>query len=155
MRATPPTVKIGATLVLVACGMAVLVSLHPEKLKAPAWVAFSAVGLLGFAGVCVIVQALRSNGLARWLVCALLGGMTVIPAWIAFGSGSRQCSAASFGLRSAVSEAVCRGVFGVSTVILGVLFTVAVRAALRARKVGCFRCWLPSKRRERDHENQC
>jgi hypothetical protein len=134
MKLTPPTVKIGATLTLAACGMAVLVYLHPEKLKAPAWVAFSAVGLLGFAGACVIVQALRWNDLARWLVCALLGGMTVIPAWIALGSGSRQCSAVSFGLRSAVSEAMCRGVFGVSTVILAALFAVAVRAALRARQ---------------------
>jgi hypothetical protein len=133
MRNTQPTVKIGTALLLAACGMAVVVHLHPEKLKAPAWVAFFALGLFGFTGVCIIVQALRLNSLARWLVCALLGAMAVVPAWIAFGSEPRQCTVVSLGARSATSEVMCRGAFGAGAAIIAIMFVFAVRGALRSR----------------------
>lgn len=131
-----PTVKIGASLFLAACGMAVLIHTNPERLKAPEWVALFAIGLFGFAGICIAAQALRLHGLVRWLVCALLGAMAVIPAWIALGSGSRQCTMVSLGTRAATSEIVCRGAFGVGALLLAALFLVAVRGALRARRAG-------------------
>jgi len=136
VRTTQPTVKIGASLFLVACGMAVLIHTHPERLKAPEWVALLAVGLLGFAGICVAAQALRLDRLVRWVVCVLLGAMAVVPAWIALGPGSRQCTMVSLGVRSATPEVVCRGVFGAGAVVLAVLFMVAVGGALRARRAG-------------------
>lgn len=134
MRTTRPTVGIGIAVFLVALGMAVPIHLHPEQLKAPAWIAFCALGLLGFSGVCIIAQALRLEGLARWLVCLLLGGMAVIPAWIAFGVGARRCTTVALGAHSAVSEMVCRGSFGVGAIVLALMSGLAVRGALRTRR---------------------
>jgi hypothetical protein len=136
MKTTPPTVGIGAGLLLAAGCMAVLVQMHSEKLKAPAWVVFFALGLLGFAGICIIGQALRLNGLVRWLVCVLLGAMVAIPGWVAFGSGPRQCSVVSFGTHSAASAVVCRSAFGAAAIVLAIMFAVAVRNALRSRHAG-------------------
>ena len=138
MRTTSPTIKLGAGMLVAGCALSLLVHLHPEKMRAPAWVVFSAVGLFGFAGIVVIAQALRLHRLAHWLVCGFLGAMAVVPGWIAFGSGPRQCTVLSFGARSAASESVCRGAFGVGTVILLAMFVAAVRGALRARQSsGC------------------
>ena len=133
MTTRPPTVKLGAAIVVGAGALAALMQLHPDKLRAPAWIALSAAGVLGVAGVCVIAQALRLHRLARWLVCGLLGAMAVIPGWIAFGGGPRQCSLIAFGARSAASETLCRGAFGVGTVSLLAMVALAVRGALRAR----------------------
>lgn len=136
VKRTPPTVGIGFLILLVAGGMSFLVHLHPEKLKAPAWVAYLALGLLAFAGVCVVALALRLNQLARWLVCVLLGAMAIVPAWIALGSGTRQCTMFSLGARAAVSEVACRGAFGIGATILATMFILAVRGALRSRDAG-------------------
>src|SRR6478672_6224751 len=75
MTTRPPTVKLGAAIVVGAGALAALMQLHPDKLRAPAWIALSAAGVLGAAGVCVIAQALRFHRLAHWLVCGLLGAM--------------------------------------------------------------------------------
>lgn len=136
VKRTPPTVGIGFLILLVAGGMSLLVHLHPEKLKAPAWVAYLALGLLAFAGVCIVALALRLNQLARWLVCVLLGAMAIVPAWIALGPGPRQCTMFSLGARAAVSELACRGAFGIGAMILAALFILAVRGALRSRDAG-------------------
>lgn len=116
--------------------MAVLIHTHPERLRAPEWIALLAVGLFGLAGACITAQALKLNGLVRWLVCMLLGAMAVVPAWIALGPGPRQCTMVSLGSRFAASEIICRGAFGAGALMLAVLFMVAVRGALRARHAG-------------------
>ena len=136
VRTTQPTVKLGASLFLAACGITVLIHTHPEQLRAPEWVAVVAVGLFGFAGICIATQALRLNRLVRWLVCGLLGAMSVVPAWIAFGPGPRQCTMMSLGAHSAVSEVTCRGAFGAGALVLALMFVIAVRGALRARRAG-------------------
>lgn len=133
---TPPTVNLGFLILLAAGGMSWLVHLHPEKLKAPAWEAYLALGLLAFAGVCVVMLALRLNPLTRWLVCVLLGAMAIVPAWIALGSGPRQCAMFSLGARGAVSEVACRSAFGIGATILAAMFILAVRGALRSRDAG-------------------
>jgi hypothetical protein len=133
---TPPTVNLGFLILLAAGGMSWLVHLHPEKLRTPAWVAYLALGLLAFAGVCVVVLALRLNQLTRWLVCVLLGAMAIVPAWIALGAGPRQCAMFSLGARGAVSEVACRSAFGIGATILAAMFILAVRGALRSRDAG-------------------
>lgn len=133
-RTTRPTVGIGVAVFVAALGVAVLVHKYPGQLKAPGWVAFLALGLLGLAGVCIVAQALRLEGLGRWLVCLLLGGMAVIPAWIAIGGGARRCTTVLVGARSAVSDAVCRGSFGFGAIVLALMFGLAVRGALRSSR---------------------
>ncbi|AXK71073.1 hypothetical protein DWG18_01410 [Lysobacter sp. TY2-98] len=132
MGTTRPPIAVGIGLVIVAAGMAALVHGHPEQLKAPAWVVFTALGLFGLAGRCLVGQALRLEGLVRWLVCVLLGAMIIVPGWIAFGSGPRQCTTLAFGARIATSEVVCRGAFGAGALILVIMFAIAVRGAVRA-----------------------
>lgn len=134
-RRLQPTVGLGLALILLACATAALVHLQPERLRAPAWVAYLALGAFGFAGVCVIAQALRLHGLGRWLICILLASMTAIPSWIALGSGPRQCTSGGLAGRLEVSEFVCRGAFGIGAVLLGLMFLIALRDALRSRQV--------------------
>lgn len=136
MTNTQPTFKIGVTLILAACGMAFLVHMHPERLKAPEWVALLAVGLFGVAGACITAQALRFQRLVRWLICVLLGAMAIVPAWIALGAGGRQCTVLSLGASAAVSEAACRGAFGAGALVIVVFFVIAVRGAVRAWHTG-------------------
>lgn len=134
MKSTQPTIKIGVLLLLAAGGMAFAVHLHPEKLKAPAWVAYFLLGLFGFAGACIVARAMRLKGLARWLVCVLLGATMVVPAWIALGSGPRQCTLVSLGGYAAASGIVCRSAFGAGAAILAAMFVLAVRGALRSTR---------------------
>lgn len=133
MSTTRPSIQLGVVLLAAAAALAVLVHLHPEKLRAPAWVAFAAAALLAFGGLSTVALALGLQQVNRWLTCVLLAGMTLVPGWIAFGAGSRQCTVASVGGRSAGSEAVCRGAFGFGAVVLALMFVSALRGALRAR----------------------
>lgn len=136
MRNPQSTLAIGALLLLASCGMVLVVHLHPGKLGAPAWVAYVSLGLLGFAGACMVAQARGPKRLVQWLVCALLGAMVVVPAWIALGSGPRQCALVSLGNRTAASGILCRGAFGAGAVMLAVMFVFAVRNLLRSRRAG-------------------
>jgi hypothetical protein len=101
----------------VATGFGVLVIaivvLHPENLRVPSWVAFPAVSTLFFGGCALIVGEYQRT--KRWVIApgvlAVLGLMT--PAlWVAFGPGPQSCSAFGPFLGGAVSDWICRGVFG-------------------------------------------
>lgn len=130
---SPPTIRFGACLILAAIGCAVLVHAHPERLRSPEWVALLAAALLGFGGVCVILSALRLHSPLRWLVCGLLVAMAAIPGWIATSDAATQCTVVSLGVRASISEAGCRGAFGLGTLVLLVMLIFAVRGALRQR----------------------
>ena len=130
-----PSLKTGLAMVAAALLLGVLVHAHPEKLQAPAWVAYAAVGAFGVAGLWLGLQALGLAHAARWLVCVLLALMTTIPGWVAFGTGARQCTVVAFGLRAGASVPLCRGAFGVATFGLGLMLAAAVRSALRGRRV--------------------
>jgi hypothetical protein len=132
-QTSPPTVGFGACLLAAAVLTAVLMHLYPEKLRVPAWVAFWAAALLGLAGVCIVMAALRLHSSLRWLVCGILAAMAVIPGWIATSSAATHCSVVSNGLRAIFPETGCRVVFGLGAVVLMVMFGCALRDALRKR----------------------
>lgn len=127
-----PSIKVGVAVLAMALVLDVLVYAHPEKLRAPAWVAYAASGALGVAGLCIGALALGQARVARWLACLLLATMTAIPAWIAFGPGARQCTVMTLGTRAGESALVCRGAFAVAAIVLGVMFLGALRSAVRA-----------------------
>ena len=133
---TPPTLAVGLGLVLLAGGMAVLVHLHPEKLRVPAWVADVALAAFALAGACITAQAAGRPGIARGIACALLGVMTLVPAWIAIGPGPRHCTSITFATRTAMSGATCRGAFGIAAVLLALMFLMALRGALQPTREG-------------------
>lgn len=127
-----PSIKVAVAVLALALVLGVLVHAHPEKLRAPAWVAYAASGALGVAGLCIGALALGLARTARWLACLLLATMTAIPAWIAFGPGARQCTVMTLGMRTGESALVCRGAFAVAAMVLGVMFLGALRSAVRA-----------------------
>ena len=131
MSTTQPTVRFGLVFVAMGIAAGVMMHLHPEKLHAPAWVAYTSAAVFCLAGLSIIAQALGMRGVNRWLACVLLGVMTLIPGWIGFVGGPRQCSAFAPGARSAASGAGCRLPFGLAAVLCAMIFLVALRRALR------------------------
>jgi hypothetical protein len=124
----------GAALLVLGVLVAVLVTLHPEGLKAPAWVAYLAAAVLVCGGGTALARVFGNPSLADALVCLLLGGMLAMAAWISLGAGARQCVAGAS--RDAVSELACRSAFGVSALVLGAMLLVAVRSWLRRGSAG-------------------
>ena len=128
--------KAGISLLVAGLLVAILIHAYPENLRAPIWVAYAAAAPFGLAGLSLVGSALGFGRAAAWCVCLLLAAMAAIPAWIALGSGSRQCMLTSVGAHSAASESICRGTFGLASVVAGVMLVVAVRSALRRGQAG-------------------
>jgi hypothetical protein len=110
----------GILFVALSLAFCALVYQQPEKLNAPAWVAYSAAAAFFVAGLMLIVGPARPRT-KNWLAVALMVCMVLPGLWIAFGGGERQCKA-SFLFLQFESEALCRGAFGVGAVVgLGML----------------------------------
>ena len=114
----------------------VLVTLYPERLKSPAWVAYLAGLAFVFAGCVSLARAWGRDRLADGIVCLLLAAFTGVELWIAFGSGARHCAGrvALFGFP--VSELSCRGAFAIGAILVAVMLAVAVRGLIRQRRTG-------------------
>jgi hypothetical protein len=102
-----------------------LVRTYPELVRTPAWVAYTAASCFVLAGFAVFIQASISRRAYAWMMVALLGLMTVVPAWIAFGPGERICSARTL----PVGETGCRVAFGFGTLIMLGVVALAVSLA--------------------------
>jgi len=111
--------------------VAALVHSHPERLRAPAWVAYCAASSFVVAGVSVAARELGFRRAADGFICLLLAALTAIPLWIAFGGGPRQCVVRGVDVVGPSSEWLCRGVFGFSSAVLGLMLLLAVRSVLR------------------------
>ena len=107
-----------------------LVTAHPERLRAPLWVALMACFCFVVAGMAVALHAFVSRRAYSWFMVVLLGAMAAIPAWIALGFGTRQCTT---NFAYIASEFSCRAVFGVSALLLACMLAVAVRQACKTR----------------------
>jgi len=119
---------VGLALVTLGLLSVVLIYSHPEKLRAPGWVAYSAALSFVCAGIMVFVHALVSPRVYAWLAVGLLSIMSLVPAWVAFGSGKRECQSALplFG------ELGCRIAFGVGAALMLCIVVLAVLLARRA-----------------------
>ena len=130
---------IGAATLLLAAFLAVLITLRPEELRAPAWVAYLAAGVFAIAGSVVLARAYGRPLLANGLMGLVLGGMMVIGLWIAFGPGARECGGGVFRggvAATAVSETTCRTVFGVGALVVASMLLLAIRGWLKRRSGG-------------------
>ena len=78
----------------VAIGLLVafMIRLHPEGLRAPAWVAYVAASAFVLAGLCLFAGAVEMNWLQGWLGIAATLSLFVVSLWIALGPGERACS---------------------------------------------------------------
>jgi hypothetical protein len=108
----------------------VMIHLHPEGVRAPAWVAYAAVATFPLAGAALIAGALGAKRLVPWLGVLITCGLLVPGLWVALGPGGRQCSF-SFGfLGGTASELVCRTGFGVGALLCLVFLILLVRRNL-------------------------
>jgi len=145
------TVAMGAFLALQTSGL-VNVGARPDG-DAPSWVGVCA-GLIFIAGgVAVVLQSLpfakfvaggnfsadtptwvRSVTLA--LVLTIVGGLAAIGGWVAFGPGPRHFHVVGMFIGGdRVDDAIGRVVFGIGTVLTGLIFAVfAVTGARRLRR---------------------
>lgn len=126
----------GVIAIVAGLATATLIYLHPEHLRVPAWVAYSACMAFVFAGVALLTQAGTGRRGYRWLIVALLGSMLVPPLWAALGPSSQSCSAAVLGMVYVPSEAICRGLWGVSAVVLLALLIWSIRWAAAKPSAG-------------------
>jgi hypothetical protein len=112
---------------------AATISLHPEGLHVPAWVAYVACAAFVFAGCTIIAHEFALRRTHAWLVVACVASLLVPGAWLAFGPGVRECSVSGPFLSGVGSELVCRGAFGLGAVIVAALLMWIVLRALRQR----------------------
>jgi hypothetical protein len=112
---------------------AAMISLHPEGLHVPPWVAYVACAAFVFAGLTIIAHEFALRRTHAWLVVACVASLLVPGAWLAFGPGVRECSVSGPFLSGVGSELVCRGAFGLGAVIVAALLVWIVLRALRQR----------------------
>lgn len=111
-----------ATGVLVAAS----VTLNPEKLQVPSWVALCASGSFVIAGIAIAIRGIVSEKIYDWIMVALVALLAAIPAWIALGPGTRVCTAT---VPFFAGELLCRVGFGLGgAILLGVLAIAILKA---------------------------
>jgi hypothetical protein len=117
-------------IVTTGLGVAVvaMVALHPENLRAPAWVVYAAASTFVFAGITMIADARGAGRWQRWLAIPILLALAVPAAWVAFGPGDRECTLSLPFVSTTAGEALCRGAFG-----LGFLLAVAIAVPFARR----------------------
>ena len=112
---------------------AAVITVRPDGLHVPAWVAYVACAAFVFAGLTIIAHEFGLRRTHAWLVVACVASLLVPGAWIAFGPGVRECSVSGPFFNSMGPELLCRGAFGIGAVIVAALLLWVVWRALRQR----------------------
>jgi len=108
----------------------VLIHIHPEGLRVPAWVAYVAASAFVLAGLCVGAAVIGVAWLQRWLGVAVTLSLFVVSLWIAFGPGERECSMSLPLIQSIAPDALCRGAFGVGAILVGLFLVLVLRRSI-------------------------
>jgi hypothetical protein len=99
-------------------------------LRAPPGVVYLGAATYGAAGATLLLQALghlRAQAVSAFLIGA---GMTGVAGWVAFGPGPRRCQASFGGLGFIPPELLCRTMFGIGALLLGVIAWLMLRTVL-------------------------
>ena len=107
--------------------------MHPEQLTVPVAVAYAACLAFSFAGLVIIAKRLGLTRCNAWLVVFVIAAMLALEVWISFGSGSRRCSVSIPFFGGIGSELVCRGVFGLGTILVALMLGWAIVSAYRTK----------------------
>jgi hypothetical protein len=118
-----------ATGVLVAA----MIYTHPEELRVPAWVAYTAAMVFVLAGLALLAGAWELGWLQRWGGAGVALALFFVSGWIAFGPGERECTVSMPFFRTFAADAVCRGAFGFGTLLVGLLLGLVAYRAIRGR----------------------
>jgi hypothetical protein len=133
---TEPTrrqaIVLGLVAIAAGAASALAIYMRPQALRAPAWVAYAAVGTFVLAGAALIAGALGARWLARWLG-VLITCMLLVPSlWVAWGPGGRDCSFSLGFISGAASELFCRAGFGLGSILCLVFLGLLARSAFKA-----------------------
>lgn len=133
MTATGRHPRIGALILAVGAGIALMIHLHPENLRAPAWVAYAAAGAFGIAGLMLLAQARGWTRLQAALPPLLIACLLTPLLWIvAANPDGGRCRVDILGYSARAPEILCRAGLAVGAAIgLGILL-LALRHAVRA-----------------------
>jgi hypothetical protein len=127
---------IGSIVSIIAGALtAAMIYWHPEQLRAPAWVAYTACAAFVFAGLTIMAYEFGLRRIHSWLVMGCVAALLVPGAWVAFGAGPRECTMNLPFVSTAASGLVCRAAFGFGVVIIAALLVWVVLRALRQRNV--------------------
>jgi cytosine/uracil/thiamine/allantoin permease len=132
MATIPRRTQFIGAVVAVAAGLVagLMIHLHPEGLRVPAWVAYVAAAAFVLAGLCLFAGALEIDWLQQWLGIAVTLSMLAVSLWIAFGPGERECSMSIPFVQTVAPDALCRGAFGIGALLVALFIGVFVRRAL-------------------------
>jgi hypothetical protein len=121
--------------VAVASGLLVgfLIYVHPEGLRAPAWVAYVAAFAFVLAGLSLLAGAIGAIALQHWLGVAITASLFAVALWVAFGPGERECSMSLSFVESIAPDAVCRSFFGVGAILVGLFLVLVLRRSFGRR----------------------
>lgn len=132
----------GAIFVAAGLGIMVMITVSPEGLNAPYWVAMVAAATFSFAGASIMAQAMGWDGFTRFFGLVTVFSLAMPGLWILFDPAEKACTGSiGFGgisLGANSGDLVCRAVFGFGGGItllfaLGALF-VYLRQLLRRRR---------------------
>ena len=137
MNSNPSQMKLVGLAVLAIGGLLALeITLRPEALNAPRWVAYLAASVFALAGGSLIARGFKRASIAEGCVALLLCAFLLIGLWIALGPGARSCSGGLPGLAITATGASCRLAFGSGAIVVAVMLGLAVRGWLRRRAAG-------------------
>jgi hypothetical protein len=112
-----PAARLTRGLVVALIGLltALIIIRHPERPRAPLWVAIAACACFVIAGAAIALYGRVSARTHGRIIMALLLAMTCIPLWIAVGRGSRRCLS---NVAYLVGEGGCRAAFGACALLM-------------------------------------
>jgi hypothetical protein len=104
---------------------------HPENARAPGWVAYAAVTAFIFAGAGLLAGVYGTKRAGDWISLGAVVSLLVTAAWVSFGPGPRNCKALLFFVSATAGDWLCRGAFGLGTLLLVLICVLMVRRLLR------------------------
>jgi len=136
MNSTSGNLKVGFCVIAVGLFIALLMDAYPEKLSVPSWLGYTVCATISIAGATLVARELNYARAANGLAIVILLCMQLITAWLAFGSGPRQCFVRGPILAGMRPEWLCRGVFGFGAAILATMLLIAIRRLAGSRNAG-------------------
>jgi hypothetical protein len=124
---------IGLLFMAVGLGTIVMMTVSPEGLNAPYWVAVAAASTFVLAGASVVANAWGLGWLFYWIAPILLVGLATPGLWILVAPGEQHCTASVNFVASAAGDLTCRAVFGLGGALVLAIALFAVARLVRGR----------------------
>lgn len=124
---------IGLLFMAVGTGTIVMMTVSPEGLNAPYWVAVAAASTFVLAGASVVANAWGLGWLSYWIAPVLLLGLAMPGLWILVAPGELHCTASASFMASTAGDLTCRAVFGFGAMLVLAVAVFAVARLVRGR----------------------